>query len=151
MSINRREEVLARLFAILQAQDGFQTFKRNRGLLDNDVLPAILLLDGDETTRTSGERRGRVKMSPVIVTMRPQIFVLLKNVKPNNIDVGTLLNTYRGAIVRAIAADTQLAALVGPNGDMSYDGAETDLKSGMPMEGQMQISVSISCPLDPYN
>jgi len=86
----------------------------------------------------------------VIVTMRPQIFVLLKNAKPNNVDVGTLLNTHRAAIIRAIATDAQLQALVGPNGDLAYESAETDLNTGMAMEGQMQIGISITCPLDPY-
>lgn len=152
MSVNRREEILARLFAILQAQDGFNTFKRNRALLDNDALPAVILLDGNETVRTSGERRGRHGMSPVIVTMTPQIFVLLKNNKPtNDNNVGTMLNTYRGAIIRAIATDAQLAALAGPNGELAYQTAETDLNTGMPLEGQMQINIAISCPLDPYN
>jgi len=150
MSVNRREEILARVFAILSALDSFNTFKRNRGLLDNDALPAIILLDGNETTRTGGDRRGRSKMSSVIVTMRPQIFVLLKNNKPGNADVGTVLNTHRGAIIRAIANDAQLQALVGPNGDLAYESAETDLNTGMPMEGQMQIGISITCPLDPY-
>jgi hypothetical protein len=70
--------------------------------------------------------------------------------KPTNALVGEELNTYRGVLVKAIAADAQLLALIGPNGDMSYDGCETDLNTGMPMEGQMLLSFSFSVPMDPY-
>ena len=154
MSIERREEVLARLFAILEAingPDGFVTAKRNRALLDNDACPAVIQLDGDERVSNTAMGRGRQKMSPVLTTFTPQIFILLKYKKPQNIEVGQLLNSFRGKVLRAIANDAQLLALVGPNGDIGYDGCETDLKTGMPMEGQMQINLSISAPFNPYN
>lgn len=150
MSVNRREEILARLFAICEAQDVFLTKVRNRGLLANDILPAIALLDGNETSKTNGGGRGRGRMSPAIVTMRPQIFLLGKDKKPTNELVGQTLNTYRGVLVKAIAADAQLLALIGPNGDMTYDEAVTDLNTGMQMKGEMHITLSITVPMDPY-
>jgi hypothetical protein len=40
--------------------------------------------------------------------------------------------------------------LITANGDITYDGCETDLKTGMEMVGTMQLSLSISHPFDPY-
>lgn len=155
MSINKREEILSRLFTILEAMDApagfpeFETAVRNRALLDNDKCPALALLDGDETTKATGAGRGRIRMAPVIVTLHPQVFVLLKLKKPQNEAVGTHINAYRGGVIKAFAGDAQLLALIGPNGDITYDGCETDLKTGMEMTGQVQLNFSISCVLDP--
>lgn len=150
MSINRREEVLDRLKAIMEAQEGYETTFRNRSLLSNDNLPALGLLDGDESSRIGTPApRGRPGFAASIVTMNPQIFIVVKNKKPANKDIGTLLNTLRGKLISAIAADALLLALIGPNGRLNYDGAETDLKTGMPLEGQMQINLSIDVPFDP--
>jgi hypothetical protein len=156
MSVNRREEILARLFVILSGITGIETAVRNRGLLDNDMCPAISLLDGDENSqslggthqRTSG--RGRQRMSPGIVTLHPQVFLLLKLKKPANLLVGETLNVFRGTIIKAIAGDGVLLSLITANGDITYDGCETDLKTGMEMSGQMQLSFSISHSFDPY-
>lgn len=150
MSINRREEILARLFEILQGLAGFTTKVRNRGLLANDVLPAVVLLDGDETIARAAEGRGRSRMSTVIVNMQPQIFIVLKTLKPTNENIGQDLNSLRGEIIRAIADDLQLAALIGPNGDIQYGGAETDLKSGGAVEGEMRLDFTIRTTMNPY-
>jgi hypothetical protein len=149
MSINRREEVLARVFAILEGIDGFATKARNRGLLDNDALPGVVLLDGDETSTKLADGRGRQRMSPVVASMHPQVFVLLKTKQPTNQDVGQNLNAFRGEIIRAISGDAQLIALIGPNGDITYDGCETDLKSGGAMVGEMRLDFTIKTVMNP--
>lgn len=156
MSVHKREEVLDRVSTILQNLDGFESHARNRGLLDNDQFPATILLDGDETDltpgggTTSGRGSGRVRMSPAVMKMHPQIFIILKTKRPGNLGIGPQLNEFRGVIIKALAADEQLVALIGPNGNLSYDGCETDLKTGSAMEGQMQLSFSISCVMNPY-
>lgn len=158
----KREEILSRLFAILSGIDvtgiligatqlpAFEVVVRNRALLDNEKCPGIALLDGDETTKATGAGRGRGRMTPVVVTLHPQVFVLLKLKKPQNELVGQYINAYRGAVIKAFASDAQLIALTGSNGDITYDGCETDLKTGMEMTGQIQLNFSISCVLDPY-
>lgn len=157
MPLPRREEILAQLFTTLDGMKAgqpsldIQTVKRNRGLLDNDMRTALVLLDGDEQTIVTGDRRGRQKMSPVLVRMRPQVFAILKIKKPQNEGVGTDLNTLRAAIIKAFADDAQLLALIGPNGDLSYDGCETDLKTGSSLEGQIQMNFSIVTALNPYS
>jgi hypothetical protein len=157
MSLAKREEVLAHLLTILEnivVPDGFpaiETVVRNRALLDNERCPGIALLDGDEATKATGAGRGRVRMTPVITILKPQVFVLLKLKKPQNEQVGQHINAYRGAVIKAVASDAQLIALIGANGDITYDGCETDLKTGMEMTGQIQLNFSISCVLDPYS
>jgi hypothetical protein len=75
--------------------------------------------------------------------------VVLKLKKPANEMVGQLVNTFRGRIISAIAADAQLMALIGSNGGITYDGCETDLKTGSPLEGELQLNFSITVPCDP--
>jgi hypothetical protein len=154
MSVNRREEILVQVHAILTGLEGIVTSVRNRGLLDNDACPAITLLDGDEISKPLGGTRtlprGRRRMSPGIITLKPQVFLLLKYKKPGNAGVGEALNLYRGKIIQAIAGDEQLLSLITANGDITYDGCETDLKNGMDLTGTMQLSFSISHSFDPY-
>jgi hypothetical protein len=150
MSVHRREEILSRLKEVLTGLPGIATTVRNRGLLDNDVCPAISLLDGDEIVSRPSNGRGRQRMSTGIVTLKPQVFLLLKYKKPGNEGVGEALNAFRGAIIRAVASDAQLLSLIGSNGDITYDSAETDLKTGMEMTGTMHLSFSISHAFDPY-
>jgi len=149
MAIAKREQVLARLFDVLATVNGVESTVRNRGLLGEDARPALVQLDGDETNVLPGPV-GQPRMAPALVRMQPQIFIVLKNAKPQNKDVGPTLNQFRALIIRAIATDAQLLALLGSNGKMSYDGCETDLKTGMLVEGQMQLNFSLTCVLDPY-
>jgi len=150
MSIAKRELILARIFELLQTLTEFESAVRNRGLLDNDARPAVVLLDGNEVTKTIAQGRGRQRMVPVLVTMSPQVIIELKVKKPLNEGIGTELNSLRGVVVRAIASDQALLALIGANGDMSYDGAETDLKYDEDMLGRISLNFSLTTILDPY-
>jgi hypothetical protein len=151
--IDRREQILSRLEDVLGAVPGIESFARNRGLLDNDARPAIVLLDGDERERTPPVGRsatGRQGMVVNMMTMFPQVFVVLKVAKPQNVDVGPTLNGLRSAVIAAVAADAALRTLVGTNGDIVYTGCETDLKSGSPLDGTGRLDFTLSYPLDPY-
>jgi hypothetical protein len=162
MSLDTRELILARMFDILDGMrtdillptdERFVTVARNRGKLDNDKLPAGYLLDGDEDTTMAGTGRGRVRMQPVFVTMRPQVFVVLKVTGAENKKaelIGPLLNKYRGNIMHRFATDTGLLALLGAEGDFGYVGMTTDLKTGMPMDGQAQLNFTVRHLVNPY-
>lgn len=157
MSVDKREEILVRLLAILETlktDNTVETVVRNRGLLKNDERPALALLDGSESSTLLGGGRGRVKMSVARVTMRPQIFGLLKAQQPQGKtgtdNIGTQLNVMRGKLIKAIATDAELLALIGPNGDLNYDGMETDLSTERLMDGEFMLNLSISCVMNPY-
>lgn len=144
-----REAILEQLETILGTLTGITTVVRNRGLMEQDQRPAAILMDGDETARLTGDKRGRVRMSPELVTMKPQLFVVLKSEKPTNPLVGQKLNEYRAQLIVAINADASLLLLVGSNGNIAYTGCVTDLKSGSLAEGQMRLDFDITYVLDP--
>lgn len=148
--MSKREDVLARTFTILGTIQGINTTGRNRGLLEQDVRPCLLQLDGDEhsLTQASGGPTRR-QVSPVIVTMTPQFFIILKTAKPQNVNIGQDLNSFRETLIKAISTDTQLLSIIGGNGYISYAGCETDLKSGSAVEGQMRLDFNIGCVMNP--
>jgi hypothetical protein len=148
--MSKREDVLARVFEVLSGIAGFQSKFRNRGFADQDARPIVILMDGDEKVNSQiADRPGRVKMSPVVMVMSPQVFIILKNRQPQNENTGQDLNAYRKLIIEALANDTTLLSLIGLNGDIFYTGCETDLKSGAAVEGQMRLDFTISCVLKP--
>jgi hypothetical protein len=126
-----REMILSQLKVILGTLPMITTVVRNRGLLDQEQRPAAVLMDGDETARLTGDKRGRIRMSPELITMKPQLFIVLKSQKPNNEYVGEDINNYRAELIVGGQQSTQTSlTLVGSNGNIAYTGCVTDLKSG---------------------
>lgn len=148
--MDRRELILARLFVTLQTIDGLKTVCRNRGLLPEEMRPAITLLDGSEevtSTQVVDGRGGRgLSAQPAKVTMRPEIFVVLDQRLPKNEGIGEDLNAWRIAILKAISADSQINTLLTNNGSLLYEGCLTDMATGRSMEGQLQMQFALSYP-----
>lgn len=157
-----REEILLRLLAIgismTQAPVSvFTSAVRNRGLQDNDERPCFVLLDGTESARLTSERRGRGGdrgVGPQLMTMRPEVYFLLKDHRPSNqdedgVNVGTLLNAMRFSFLSLLEMDAQLRTLVGANGEIALSSTDTDMKSEAPGLGQMRLDLSITYVLDP--
>lgn len=88
-------------------------------------------------------------MSPELVTMTPQLWILLQG-RANHENVGQDLNAYRFALIELVAQDFELLQLLGSNGNISYEGCETDLKSGLPAQGSMRLDFAITYLVDPY-
>jgi hypothetical protein len=147
---SKRELILARVEELLGTIDGPKTVLRNRGLADNDMRPALILLDGDEFSRTTGDKRGRVAMSPQIMELRPQVFIVMDVRWPQNADLGPDINALKWAIEQALANDQNLIDLVGTNGNILLLRAETDLKSGSAVRGQLRLDFTLTYVLDPY-
>jgi hypothetical protein len=154
---DKRDLILTQLLTILEAipdQLGYTAHSvfRNRGELKDDLRPAIVLLDGTEQHDARVEGRGRMFMSPNIVTLLPQIFVLLVPRKlPTNLGVGEELNVFRVAIIRAIATDDTLASLCGPNGGVFLRKCDTDMQTGNTLQGQLRMDFAFKYVLDPYS
>lgn len=153
--MDKRELILDRMFDILNAVPQLLDYSehscfRDRGVLEDDKRPAIVLLDGVENVKNSVERRGRVALSPTVMTLLPQIFVVLKLRKTNtNAGVGPELSAFRLAVINAIGTDKQLIDLCGPNGQISLRRVETDMQSGSTLEGQLRLDFAIDYVLDP--
>lgn len=157
-----REAILLRLLAIGTAMTVapvslLVSAVRNRGLADNDERPRFVLLDGAESARVTSERRGRGGdrgIGPQTMTMRPEVYFLLKDYRPTNQDdtganVGTLLNAMRFSFLGLLEMDAQLQALIGANGEIALSTTDTDMKSDAPGLGQMRLDLSITYVLDP--
>lgn len=154
---DNREDILARVFTIMETMTGITTNSRNRGLRQNESRPAQVLLDGDEFPRLSVDT-SRIKgmqglMAPQIIQLRPQVYYLPKEKRPTNekdgVNIGTEANAWRIALLEKIWGDVELAALLGSNGSMVYNGCETDLKSGSAMSGEIRLDFVINYVLKP--
>jgi hypothetical protein len=146
---DKRESILSRIEALLATDNtGAMTVKRNKPLIDQDMRPAVALLDGDEIAKLTGARRGGAAMTPQIMTMTPQVFYIAKSKAPQNEDVGPDVNQFRLRILSLIAGDSELKDLVGANGNISLIRMETDLKSGGLLQGQARFDFAISYVLD---
>jgi hypothetical protein len=141
-----RELILARIAALCVETAGFVSAVRNRALLKTDKRPAVILLDGDEfPVLTHGGRQNRARsgrmmmLTPSIMQLRPELYVLMPEDRPTNQDIGPALNQKRVDLCKAIAEDEQLIMLLGSNGNIIYNGCATDLKSGSALTGQMRL------------
>lgn len=155
MPVTTREDILAKLLEICQGVPGIATVVRNRGLIDNDKRPAIVLMDGGEAEGLRPPPNGRGGDQVIVRTtkvLRPQIFVLLKTILPTNSspkNPGTALNEHEIEVTRRILGDTELRALLGSNGALIYTAVETDMQSGAAMAGQMRLDFQITYVFDP--
>lgn len=153
MPIDTREAILTRMHVNMDAVTGMVSKVRNRGLLSNEKRPGMVLLDGDETPRLSVDTR-RIKgraalMAPQIVQLRPEVYILLPEGRPQNESVGQELNAYRIAYMKAMWEDPTLATILGSNSTLVYNGCTTDLKSGSSLSGQMRLDFIANYLLQP--
>lgn len=147
-----REQILTQMATVVDglsatvfgATTVFSTKARNRGELTSVARPALILLDGDETVDERTLPRGKGSTAARLTTMSPEIAIVLGGREPQNVDVGEDLNAMRLTVVKAIATDETLLALVGVNGDIQYGGLVTDLGWHRSMEGIMVLSFMIT-------
>lgn len=152
---DKGELILERVLAILAAipqQLGYSTHTtwRNRGELAEDKRPAMVLMDGTEENVKLAQGAGRVFMSPTVMRLFPQIFVLLKpRDLVTNEGVGLELRTFRNAIIKAIAQDKILPQLCGSNGGVSLLRMETDMQTGSTAQGELRLDFAFDYTLNP--
>ena len=146
---DQREAILSQYLAIaldVKAADiTIKTAIRNRGWRANEDRPAIILLDGDEGGDQLAQTKGRAgMMRTALVTMRPELYIVLDERRLQNETVGESLNAYRFALSVALAEDVEMASLLGSNGKVVYQGCVTDLKSGSALTGQMRLDFAFT-------
>lgn len=157
--VDRRQMIIDRLGVILGGLTITLTsgviasgnFVHNRNDLPTEMLPGIILLDGDEkkavlpADRPQGRPSNRARDQ--VMTMQPEIYVVLDFRKPNNVLSGEDVNTARLAILAAIMTDATLFALLGAEGGFAYLGCVTDFAANRTMNGALGISLALSYPL----
>ena len=147
--LDRREAIIQRLLVIAEGVDGVPFAFRNRLDLSERQRPAIVILDSDEVVDAGGSGQGRSPRAASIVSMTPEILILLQDSadRTGSAGVGAALNNIRARFLRAVLSDSTLATLTGPNGSIRYEGCATGLSRGRNMEGEMGISLAFQYPL----
>lgn len=154
-----RERILLRLQDLLGAIEGVALCARNRGELNTDQRPGILLLDGAETIMGDPSRLKTVRMPPAIFQFRPQIIFVAKERDTATNDtvggrpapIGPELSDWLFLIQSAVLTDDELFELVTANGQITYLGHDTDMQWGSSMIGALQIHFAFMYPyLPPY-
>lgn len=143
----KRELILQRLVAIAQEIDGVKTTARDVLHFDDDMLPAIGVLEGDE----EAEGDDPVEHEPTAirrVTMTPHV-VVVGGALPENL--GSTLNGIYAKLVRAVLSDDELKLLVLDRIKMRFMGMESDLAIGRQMLGQMAAKFQFTYLLDPLD
>lgn len=142
-----REAILARLLVLFKAIVGADKAFRNRLRIPDELLPAITVLDGDETPDDSSYGRGRPANGPLIVTMRPEIYAFTDSDQDDE-SLGAGLNALRAQIMKAVLNDETLLGLC-KDGDIRYEGFSTGLAQGRSLEGELGIAFAFVYVLRP--
>lgn len=144
--MDRREAILVRLLAVCQGIAGIATAERGLGVLSDNRLPVLALLDGAEQADDT-DPTIRPNRAPRRVIMSPQL-VLAASAAPE--DIGTTLNGFRALLIPAITTDAELLALtlLGAGGTR-YQGCALALDEARDTLGSLTIDFSITYVLRP--
>ena len=144
---DKREQILVRLLGIAQGLPGIAAAFRNKDEISDRQRPCIVILDADEAADDADPSGlARRPNAPRRIGMTPEIYLML-GAKPE--DVGTAINGFRAAFIKAVLMDSELATIVGSNGDIRYEGCATGLARGRNMEAEMGLSFTFSYILRP--
>ncbi len=144
--LDRREDILVRLLAVCRTVDGVAKVARNEQVTNDWDFPAVIVLDADEEADEAAFGRGRPARSPNLVTMTPELYVILGETPEA---VGSELNRLRARFIKAVLTDAELGGLVGTNGEIRYQACATGLARGRQMIGEMGLVFSFTYVLRP--
>lgn len=147
-----REAILSRLQVILKQITGLKQLPhgkgaavfRNRLNINDDQLPAIAVLDGDEGPDVENPK-GRPANGAVVMVMRPEIYGFLKEDDPA---IGPEMSSLRAAILKTVLNDQTLLGLC-KDGEIRYEGYTSGMAQGRSMEGEMAIGLAFVYVLRP--
>ena len=159
MTVGSREDILQHLQSLLGNITGLVGCFRNRGDLPNepDKVPAAILLDGTERLVQTIPVQNRAMMPPAIMGLRPQIFVILRprdDLTNETLDgiaaaIGPELTYYRDQVLAAIVNEPTLLSLLTPDGQITYEGCDTDMQTGSSIRGQLLMHFEFKYVLFP--
>jgi SpoU rRNA methylase family enzyme len=152
ITLATREQILTRVFELLQSVAGDVPVYRNRRDVLDLVRPAIVLLDGTEKNLSPDQESIKtVRLPAALVLMSPQIFVLLKerdnaqNATVGNVSapIGAELNGWIDAIRGVLANDPTLLGMLTSTGQVIYRGAWTDMQTGSTLVGELRLFIDL--------
>jgi len=147
--IDVRENILARLVAIVATMPSIKNVYRNNVDLTEDQLPAAAVLDGDEETGDHTDHSQHPSNRPTLATMTPEIIIF--KLAPQ---VGPDISTLRRELIKLVLYDTELnEQIIGTgrfgNGTIRYLGCQTDLGWERSMFGALKANFQFKYPLKP--
>jgi hypothetical protein len=138
-----REDILARLLEVVAAIPNLRSAQRNNVDLTDDLMPAAIVLDGDEEA-VSGNDSSRPANRPLIVDMTPEIQIVEQSDA-----IGSDLTTFRRELIKLVLFDAALNQYTGSNGKISYLGCETVFGWQQKQYGALQVRFMFKYPLKP--
>jgi hypothetical protein len=149
MSIDVREDILARLLVVVASIPNIRSVQRNNVDIPEDQLPAALVFDGDEETDDASDLSMRPANRPTVVRMQPEIVIA-----EQADEVGSELTTLRRELIRRVLTDTELNEQIVKtgrhgNGAIRYLGCQTDLGWGRSMQGALRAQFMFKYTLKP--
>ncbi len=137
-----REAILARLLTLAGTVGAYKV-ERNLNDFSDLARPAIVILDGDEEAHED-DPQVRPSSAPRRIVMTPEIVVLASGPAAA---IGSTINGFRIALLRAIMLDQGLIALVldgTTRQSIRYVGAELSLQSGRAIEAELRLNFSFT-------
>ena len=143
-----RELILARLKKIAEGLNDVELAARNDLNPSETQIPAIIILEGDEEPSQTGlpEGRHRPATAPIPIVMIPEICIVVNEATAT---LGSTLNAFRAALIKAVTSDSELISLLGGNGAIVYRGLLSDLGIGRAMLGRMSLKFAITYVVSP--
>lgn len=143
-----REDILARLLEVVASIPNLRSAARNNVDIPEDLLPAAIVFDGDETTEDISDGSMRPPNRPTVVSMTPEIVIAQQAD-----EVGSDITTLRRELIKLVLHDTQLVALCGAgrqgNGAIRYLGCDTDVGWMRSMHGALRAHFLFKYTLKP--
>lgn len=141
-----RELILARLLTIASGITGIETAERNLNDLSDVGLPAIILYDGGEEAFENTRARGNAGTTVEVTAA----FDIYASGVPE--EVGTTINGYRAALIKAVQADTTLAGLCGSvlnSGSRYLRSGPLELETARATAAKLTVEFGINYVLKP--
>jgi hypothetical protein len=146
MGFDRREQILARLLVIAAAVKGIGAAYRNKPALNENDLNVVVIYDGDEQGDERDPANMRPTNAPRRIIMQPSIEIVA-GAAPETI--GSTINVYRAALIKAICTDPTLIAIVNDHFGIRYLGCLTGSGLGSTMEANMVLNFEFAYRLAP--
>jgi len=149
-----REDILARIEALLGSISGIGGVWRNRGDFTNPELPVAVLLDGEEELDPSEDiqrmKFGRMPSARMI--LKPDILIIARQrdtvsnqtLAGSPAPIGPELSSWRDKVLAAVINDQTLLSLLTPTGQIVYRGCETDMQFGGSLLGRLLLHIEFT-------
>lgn len=147
--VDLREDILARLLAVVTTLPNIRSAHRNKAISDETELPTVIVYDGNEEISGAIDLSARPANSPTVMQMTPEILVAQEAD-----EIGSDLTAFRRELIKLILYDTALNEQIVKtgrfgNGAIRYLGCETNISAARSPYGAVLARFMFKYPLKP--